>query len=171
MSDERALRVTDAQSKLQARLTIVVGRDGGASGVDVELTNLSADEDVVVKVNSALSAFITLTVTDEVGSVLSKPARKFNSAEIQHFEVVRIAPLASRHWRVPIAKQVDAQVIPASLHGRLVVNVLLLFSRTPPGEQPQDDAFSSSVLTLYDMDVQFTRAALSEGEWASTNGH
>jgi hypothetical protein len=172
MSVEDPHRAIDAESNIQASFRIVQGSDGGASAVTIELTNTSRSDEVVLKVNTALSAFITITVTDDQGAVLSKPARKFSSAEQQSFELVRLAPGASQRWRVPLAEQLDASAIPAgSLKGRLVINVLLLYRKSGQGEQPSGTEFKSSVMTLSDMDVRFTRVALNEGEWAPRNGH
>ncbi len=171
MCADHVHRVTDAQSNLEAGLTVVRGSDGGASAVVIELTNVATDHDVVLNINSALSAFITLTVTDEQGTVLSKPARKFKSSEDQQFDLVRIARGSSLQWRVPIAEQIESSALPpAELKGRLVVNILLLFRKVKDNEHAAEDEFESSIMTLYDMDVMFTRAALSEGEWVPTNG-
>src|SRR5262249_23255088 len=82
---------------------LVPGGDGGISAVTVELTNTSAANDVVLKINAALSAFITLTVTDAQGEVLSKSGRKFSSAERQAFELVRPGPGEARRGGVPLA--------------------------------------------------------------------
>lgn len=159
-----ANRVTDTESNLAGRLTVLRGGDGGSSTVVVELRNPSDDYDVVLKINTEMSTFIMLTVTDEQGTVLSKPARKFNSSEVQQFVTVRIGRASSHDWRVPIAAQLDASAIPKQgLKGRLVVNVALLFSKVSGEERPADADFKSSLLTLYDMDVLFTQAALSEG--------
>ena len=97
-------------------------------------------------------------VTDDQGRVLSKPARKFNSSEIQQFDVVRIGRASSHHWRVPISAQLDASAIPKQgLKGRLVVNVALLFSKASGDWQPADDgSFESSIVTLCDMDLRLT---------------
>jgi hypothetical protein len=169
MFADEMLRATDAQSNIEARLSVVRGTDGGAASVVVDLSN-QADDDVVLKVNTALSAFIMLTVADEQGTILSKPARQFTSEEIQQFDFLRIPPGASHQWRVPIANQMDIDAIPdAELNGRLVVNVVVLFSRTTKVESAEDD-FQTSILTLYDTNVLFTRASLSEGNWAPTNG-
>ena len=163
------LRAADAQSNIEARLSVLRGPDGGATSVVVDLSN-QADDDVVLKVNTALSAFIMLTVADDQGTILSKPARQFTSDEVQQFDFVRLPPGASHQWRVPIANQLDDSAIPdAELHGRLVVNVVLLFSKTRKAESAEDD-FKTSILTLYDTNVLFTRAALGEGKWAPTNG-
>jgi hypothetical protein len=159
-----ANRVTDPESNLAGRLTVLRGGDGGSSKVVVELRNPSDDYDVVLKINTEMSTFIMLTVTDEQGNVLSKPARKFNSSEVQQFVTVLIGRASSHEWRVPIAAQLDANAIPKQgLKGRLVVNVALLYSKVSGEERPADADFKSSLLTLYDMDVLFTQAALSEG--------
>ncbi len=172
MSNEGADRVTDAASHVEARFTLVQGANGGAAAVSVELTNTAASGDVLLNVNSALSAFVTLTVTDGQGGVLSKAGRKFSSAERQRFDVVRLGPGQGRRWRVPLGEQLDASALPdGRLQGRLVVNVLLQFRRLRTGEQPGEGDFESSILTLSDMDVTFTRAALSEGASPSRNGH
>jgi len=163
MFPDHANRVTDPASDLEGSLTVLRGSDGGASAIVVDLCNPSNDHDVVLKINAEMSAFIMLTVTDEQGTVLSKPARKFNSSEVQGFVTTRIGRASSHHWRVPIAAQLDAGVIPKQgLTGRLVVNVALLFSKVSGDEQPADADLKSSLLTLYDMNVLFTRAALSE---------
>jgi hypothetical protein len=164
MSADRVYRVTESESNLECNLAVLRGSDGGASAVVVELRNLSDDHDVVLKVNTEISAFIMLTVTDQHGTLLSTPARKFNSSEIQQFDIVRIARASSHRWRVPTAAQIHASEIPEQgIKGRLVVNVALLFSRVSGDEQPADADFKISVLTLYDMELLFTQAALSEG--------
>lgn len=169
MSTERVYRVTDPQSNLECSLTILRGSDDGASAGVVELRNPSDDHDVVLKVNTEMSAFIMLTVTDEQGTVLSKPAKKFNPSETQQFDIVRIGRGSSHRWRAPIAAQLVASAISEQgLKGRLVVNVALLFSKVSGDEQPADADFKISVLTLYDMDILFTQAALSEGTKAPT---
>jgi hypothetical protein len=170
MCADQAHRVSDAQSNLEAGMSVVRGSDGGASAVAIELTNISTDNDVVLKVNTALSAFIILTVTDDQATVLSKPARTFSSEEVQRFDTVRIARGSSHLWRVPIADQLEPNALPtAKLKGRLVVNVLLLFKRTDD-ERVAEGEFDSSIVTLYDVDVLFTRTALSEGARTPTNG-
>jgi hypothetical protein len=164
MSADRVNRVADPESNLEGSLTVLRGSDGGAAAVVVELRNPSDDHDVDLKVNTEMSAFIMRTVTDQQGTVLSKPARKFNSSEAQQFDIVRIARASSHRWRMPIAAQLDASAIPEQgMRGRLVVNVALLFSKVSGDEQPADAGFNISVLTLYDMDILFTQAALSEG--------
>jgi hypothetical protein len=163
MSPDRVYRVTDPKSNLKGSLSVLRGSDGGTSALDVELRNASEDHEVVLNVNTQMSAFIMLTVTDERGTVLSKPAKRFNSSEVQRFDTVRIARTSSHRWRVPIAAQLDASAIPEhGMRGRLVVNVALLFSKVSGEEQPADAGFTISVLTLYDMDILFTQAALSE---------
>jgi hypothetical protein len=172
MAEEGPNRATDPASHVEARLDLVPGADGGVSAVTIELTNTSAVDDVFLKVNSALSAFITLTVTDAKGGVLSKSGRKFSSAERQIFELVRLSPGEARRWRVPMGDQVDAGALSGGrVQGRLVVNVLLLFRTVRRGTQVADGEFNSSILTLSDIDVTFTRAALSEGASPSRNGH
>jgi len=172
MSSERAYRVIDPQSKLECSLTVLRGDDDGASAVVVELRNSSEDYDVVLRVNTQTSTFIMLTVTDEQGSVLSKPARMFSSSDVQRFDLVRIARASSHRWRAPIAAQLDASTIPEpGMKGRLVVNVALLFGMVSGGKQPGDADFKSSVLTLYDMNVVFTRAALRAGAAPPTADH
>jgi len=52
----------------------------------------------------------------------------------------------------------------------LVVNVLLLFSKASDNVRAAEDEFQGSIITLYDMDVMFTRTALSGGDWVPTNG-
>jgi hypothetical protein len=169
MSADRLYQVTDPESNLECSLTVLRGDDGGVSAVVVELRNPSDDYDVVLRVSTEMSAFIMLTVTDEQGTVLSRPARKFESSEAQQFDIVRIGRGSSHRWWVPIAAQLDASAIPEQgMKGRLVVNVALLFSKVSGDEQPADDDFEISVLTLYDMDVLFTRAALSEGAGPAT---
>ncbi len=160
MFPERIYRVTDPSSGLEAGLGVVHAGDGGAFAVALELRNPSAGRDVVLKVNAELSAFVMLTVTDPQGNVLSNPPRKFDSSEQQHFDLVRIAR-EPRRWRIPVAAQVQPSAIPPQgLNGRLVLNVALLFSQVAPGAPP-GETFESSILTLYDMDVPFTRAALT----------
>jgi hypothetical protein len=164
MCADHVQRSTDAQSKLEASLSVVRGSDGGASAVLVDLTNTSPDDDVVLKVNSVSSAFIMLTVADEHGTVLSQPARAFDSSEVQRFETVRIARGSAHQWRVPIVEQMQPSALPpGELKGRLVVNILLLFRKVTDNQPASDDEFESSIVTLYDMDVLFTRAALREG--------
>jgi hypothetical protein len=168
---ERATRVSDPASGLEARLTISRGSDGGASAVDVALRNASAEHDVVLKVNSELSAFIMLTITDDEGTVLSKPARRFDTSEVQRFVTTRISRGSSQTWPVPIHAQLDASAIPErGLKGRLVVNVALLFSKVSGDGEPADGDLDSSLVTLYDMDVLFSRAALTEGTGLSPAG-
>lgn len=164
MFPDRVNRVTDPKSNLECSLTVLRGADGGASAVVVELCNPSEDHDVVLKVNTEMSAVIMLTATDHQGNVLSKAARKFNSSESQRFVTVRIAHASSHRWCVPIAAQLLASEVPEQgMKGRLVVNVALLFSKVSSDEQPSDADFQSSLLTLHDMDLLFTRATLSEG--------
>ena len=91
MFPDHVNRLTDTKSDLVCSLTVLRGADGGASAVVVELRNPSEDHDVVLKVNTEMSAVIMLTVTDHQGTVLSRPARKFNSSEVQRFVTVRIA--------------------------------------------------------------------------------
>ena len=171
MFPDRVDRVTDPASNLEGGLTLLRGSDGGVSAVVVELRNLSEEHDVVLKVNTEMSAVIMLTATDHEGTVLSTPARKFDSSEDQHFLTVRIAPASWHRWRVPMAAQVPASEIPAEgMKGRLAVNVALLFSKVRGDEQPDDADFRSSLLTLYDMDVLFTRAALREGARSAAAG-
>jgi len=171
MFPDRVDRVTDPASDLACGLTLLRGSDGGVAAVVVELRNLSEDHDVVLKVNTELSAVIMLTATDQEGTVLSTPARKFDSSEDQRFVTVRIARAASHRWRVPLAAQVPASAIAEEgMKGRLVVNVALLLSRVRGDEQPDDAEFKSALLTLYDMDVRFTRAALREGTRPATAG-
>jgi len=168
---ERATRASDPASGLEASLTIIPGSDGGASAADVALRSRSDEPDVVLKINTELSAFIMLTVTDDEGTVLSKPARRFSTSEVQRFVTTRIGRGSSHAWRVPIRVQLDASAIPEEgLKGRLVVNVALLFGRVSGNEQPADSDFESSLLTLHDMDVLFTRAALTDGTGLSTAG-
>jgi hypothetical protein len=169
MFPDRAIRVADPESHLECAMTVLRGSDGGAAAVVVELRNLSDERDVVLKVNAELSAFIILTVTDQQGAVLSTPARLFNSSEAQQFATVRIARSSSHRWRAPIVAQVPAGGLPEQgIRGRLVVNVALLFVEPSGDEQPVDADFRRSLLTLYDMDVRFTRAALSEGARPAT---
>lgn len=172
MSNQGADRATDAASQIEGRFTLEQGADGGTTAVSVELTNTAASGDVLLNVNSALAAFIALTVTDGQGGVLSTSGRKFSSAEQQSFDVVRLGPGQSRRWRVPLGEQLDASALPdGRLQGRLVINVLLQFRRVRTGAPPGEGEFDSSILTLSDMDVTFTRAALSEGASPSRNGH
>ena len=166
---DRVTTVTDPQSNLIAALRLIRGSDGGASAVAVELRNPSRDHDVVLKVNTETSAFIMLTATDRQGTVLSTPARKFDSSEPQRFDTVRIARGSSHEWRVPIAAQLPAKEIPKEgVPGRLVVNVALRFAKVSGGQQPGDTDFETSLLTLYDMDLVFTQAALVEGAMPPT---
>ncbi|MDC8758042.1 hypothetical protein [Janthinobacterium fluminis] len=159
MFPDHAHCVTDPESNLEASLSVAQGSDGGAAAVDVELRNPSADE-VVLKVNAETSAFIMLTVTDGQGTVLSKPAKKFNSSETQRYETVRIGGGGSHRWRVPLAAQLDAGALPeAGLKGRLVVNVALLFNKAGGG-RGADNGYQSALLTLFDMDIFFTPTAL-----------
>ena len=110
-----------------------------------------------------------VTVADDEGTVLSKPARRFRTSEVQRFTTTRIAPGSSQDWRVPVHAQVDPSAIPVQgLRGRLVVNVALLFSKVSGDAEPDDGDFASSLLTLYDMGVELTRAALTEGAALST---
>ncbi len=164
MFENRVNHVTDEKSGLDGQLTILRGSDGGAAAVVVELTNPAQENDVVLKVNSEMSAFIMLTVTDAQGNVISRPARKFRTDEVQQFSVVRIGRKESQRWRVPVSAQLDAaSLAQPGMPGRLVVNVALLYRIVKSGQQPNEDEFFSSLLTLYDMDVQFTPAALREG--------
>jgi hypothetical protein len=163
MFPERLYRVTDPESMLEGSLTVLRGSDGGASAVVVELRNLSDDHDVIVKVNSDISAFIMFTVTDQHGAVLSRPARKFNSSEYQRSSALRIEHASSHNWCVPIAGQLsDSEIPEQGMKGRLVVSLALLFDKVSGVEQAVDANFKGSLLTLYDMDVLFTKAALSE---------
>lgn len=140
-------------------------------GVDIQLVMLVRPQSRP-KVNREMSAFIMLTVTDGQGAVLSTPARKFGSSEVQQFNMVRIGPASSYRWRVPIAAQLHAAGIPVQgIKGRLVVNIALLFGKAVGDAQPVDADFKISVLTLYDTDILFTQAALGEaGEAASGIG-
>ena len=164
MSADRVYHVTDSKSNLEGSLTVLRGSDGGVSAVVVDLRNRSDHDEVVLKVNTEMSAFIMLTVTDDRGTVLSKPAKKFDHSEIQKFDIVRIQRGSSHRWRVPLAAQLEVSAIPEQgLKGRLVVNVALLFSEVIGDKQPADADFKISVLTLYDMGILLTQAALSEG--------
>lgn len=155
-------RVTDTGSNLEASLTVLRASDGGASAIFVDLHNSSNNQDVILKVYADISAFIMLTVTDNQGSVLSKPAKKFNSSEERHTSLVRIPRASSHRWRVPIASQLSESAVPEQgMRGRLVANLALLFDRISGVEKPAEADFKSSLLTLYDMDVLFTRAALA----------
>lgn len=161
---DRRTTVTDPGSNLVGTLQVLRGSDGGASAVVVELRNPSGYQDVVLKVNTETSAFIMLTATDRQGTVLSTLSRKFDSSEAQRFDTVRIAPGAAHEWRVPIVAQLPAGDVPKEgMPGRLVVNVALRFSKAKGDEPPADTSFDTSLMTLYDMDVVFTRAALHEG--------
>lgn len=169
MFPDQVNRVADPESGLEGSLTILRGSDGGASAVVVELRNPSEERDVVLKVNTERSAVVMLTATDPQGTVLSKPAKKFDTSEAQRFITVRVARASSQRFRVPIAAQLPAGAIPEQgLKGRLVVNVALLSSKVKGGEQPAEAEFRMSLLTLHDMDVLFTRAALQEGERAAS---
>jgi hypothetical protein len=161
--------VTDPQSNLIATLDVIRGGDGGASAVLVELRNPPQDHDVVLRVNTERSAFIMLTATDRQGTVLSTPARKFDSSEHQRSDTVRIAGGSAHKWRVPIAAQLPTDEIPKEgVAGRLVVNIALLFAKVSGDQQPADADFETSMLTLYDMDVVFTLTALEEGVQLAT---
>ena len=164
MSSQRVDRVTDPESGVEAALVVVRGDDGAGAAVEVELLN-PRDHDIVLRVNSETSAFIALTVTDQHGALLSTPARKFDSSEQQRYTIVTIAPGAASRWRVPLSAQLPLDAIPPHrLHGRLVVTATLLFARSTHGDQPSDDEFRTSVVTLYDMDVLFTRESLREAD-------
>jgi len=154
---DQVLVATDPLSQLEGHLAIDRAADGGASSLVVELRNPTQHE-VVLRVNADLSAFIMLTATNDHGTVLSKPAKKFNSAETQQFDTVRIGPASSFRWRVPVATWLQAGMIPAhGLKGRLVVNVALLFCRPGGAADPSAQAeYKASVLTLYDMDILLT---------------
>jgi hypothetical protein len=168
---DRLTRVSDPASGLEATLTVVRGSDGGASAVDVALRNPSAEHDIVLNINTEPSAFLMLTVADDEGTVLSKPARRFKTSEVQHFTATRIGHGSSQDWRVPVHGQIDPSAIPEQgLRGRLVVNVALLFSKVSGDAQSDDRDYVSSLVTLYDMDVELTRAALTEGSGFSTAG-
>jgi hypothetical protein len=161
---ERLCRATDPESGLECSLTVLRAGDRGASAVVVELRNLSTSHDVVLSVNTDLTAFVMLTVTDAHGVVLSSPARRFHTGEVMYASVVPIPRASSHRWRVPIAAQLSEFKIPEQgLEGRLVVNLALLFDTTSGAAEPTDANFTSSLVTLYDMDVLFTRAALTEG--------
>ncbi|MEO7732819.1 MAG: hypothetical protein ABIY55_17765 [Kofleriaceae bacterium] len=130
--------------------------------MEVELRNPSGDRDVILRVNQEMSAFILLTVTDAHGAVLSKPAKKFDSSEPQHLDLLRLSPGASHHWRVPIAAQLEANTVPEhGMTGRLVVNVALLFDAVGRDEAPVDADFQISIVTLFDMETRFTRTTLA----------
>ena len=142
-------------------MTLLHGEDGGVSAVSLELRNPSQDRDVLLKVNREMSAFIMLTVTDDQGAVLSKPARKFDTSESQQFDLVRIGRASAHEWRVPLTAQLDPARLPEQgLQGRLVVNVALLYHSLSGTSKPAADDFALSMLTLYDMDVLFTPSAL-----------
>jgi hypothetical protein len=161
MSEGHLSQVEDPQSNLECTLAILRDADGGVSAVDVELRYLRDDYGVVLKVNTEMSAFIMLTVTDNQGIVLSKPAKKFDHLESQHFDIVQIKFGRSHNWRVPLAAQLEESVIPIhGLKGRLVVNVALLFSKLSSAEAPANSDFKLSIVTLYDMNATFTRSAL-----------
>lgn len=169
MDPDRVDRVTDPASNLEGVLSLLRGSDGGVSAVDIGFRNLSADQDIVLKVNTELSAVIMLTVADHDGTVLSTPGRRFDTSEDQGFIHVRIAPAAVHRWRMPIADQVPSNAIPAEgLNGRLVVNIALLFSRDRGNWRSDAADFASTLLTLYDMDLRFTRKALREGSTHAT---
>lgn len=164
MPPDRVCVAADPRSGLEGTLTILRGGDGGASAVDVELRNPADGHEVALQVNNETSAFIMLTVTDQQGTVLSEPARRFDSSETQRFSAVRMERGSSRRWRVPIAAQLRPSAVPEQgMTGRLVVNVALAFNRVRGSEQPADVGPELSVLTLYHMEVLFTRAALREG--------
>ena len=164
MTENRIDHVIDANSGLEGRLTILRGSDSGAAAVMVELSNPSQENDVILKVNSDMSAFIMLTVTDAQGYVLSQPARKFSTEEVQQFSLERIRRAETHRWRAPLSAQLDAARLGTQAQpGRLVVNVALLYQVVKSGAQPAGDEFATALLTLYDMDVLFTPAALREG--------
>jgi len=118
-----------------------------------------------------MSAFIMLTVADETGTVLSDPARTFDTSERPVFTTERIGRRSSAQWRVPVSAQLAAGAIPQEgLKGTLVVNVALTFAKVSSDARPADSAMESSLLTLYDTDIPFTQAALSEGAEHSTPG-
>lgn len=166
---DRRTTATDPESNLTGTLKVIRGSDGGASAVVIELRNPAQGRDVLLKVNTETSAFIMLTATDRQGTVLSTPARKFDSSEPQRFDTVRIARGSSREWRVPIAAQLPAKVVPKEgVPGRLVVNIAVLFGKVSGDDQPADTDLETSLLTLYDMDVVFTQAALHEGARLAT---
>ena len=169
MFPERLSVAIDPESTLEGGLAVLRGSDGGAAAVVVRLRNRSRDYDVVLKVDADVSAFIMLTATDHRGAVLSRPARRFDSSEARHISMVRIPRGSSHRWRVPIAAQLPESAIPEQgVRGRLVVNPALLYAKATGAEDPPDAAFKTSVVTLYDMDVHFTRAALREGGEAAT---
>ena len=144
MASDSVNRATDKASHLEGRLTVIRADDGGAQAVAVELHNTSPERDVVLRVNSEMSAFIMQTIADQEGNVLSSPARKFSSSEVQRHGTVRIARGASHRWQVPIAAQLPPAKIPAQgLDGRLVVAVALQFSDPGGGQQPADADFET----------------------------
>jgi hypothetical protein len=161
MFEERVYHATDPGSRTEGRLTLLREKDGSASAVTVELSNPVRDSDLILKINSAMSAFIMLTVTDDQGRLLSAPARKFNTEETQHIEALRIPAGSAHSWTVPIASQmpVDA-VAEGGMSARVVVNVALQYARVKAGGQASDADFQVSVLTLHDMDVVLTPASL-----------
>lgn len=162
MSAERLYHATAPRSGLHAALEVLRAEDGGATAVRVALRAASGGPAVVLKANEEMSAFIALTVTDARGTVLSRPARRFSSEEEQTFRVERIAPGESRRWRVPLTGQLDAGAVPpAGMRGRLVVNVTLLVGSGPGADVSATGGFETEIVTLYDMDVLFTRAALA----------
>jgi hypothetical protein len=160
MTSDSLTRTLDQASRLEGSLTIVRAHDGGARAVAIELRNTSPDQDVVLRVNTEMSAFIMQTVSDGEGRVLSTPANKFRSSEVQHHQMVRIARGSLHRWEVPIGAQLPAANIPEQgLDGRLVINVALDFSAATADQHPADSTFRTSILTLHKMQVRFTRAA------------
>ena len=147
---------------LEGSLEILTGADGGTAAVAIELRNRSS-VDLLLKVNTEMSAVIVITAADTEGRVLSKGGKKFDSSEAQRFTAVRIPPSSSHRWRVPLSTQLPLDAIPdAGVRGRLVVNVALLFRKASSGHQPTDDDYTTSIMTLSATDVLFTRAALRE---------
>jgi len=161
MPENRVDFVRDPNSDLTCALTILKGSDGGAGSVQIELHN-DGSRDVLLKVNRELSAMIMLTVTDSNGIVLSQPAKKFRTSEEQQFQMARIPPGRSHSWQVPFTPHLSAEQLPEKgMKGRLVVNVALLFRKNQDHDESGENEFASSLMTLYDMDVLFTRASLT----------
>ena len=162
LSTESVYQATDPGSGLDCSMNLQRGEDGGLAAIGLELRNPSEVRDVLLKANREISAFIMLAATNDQGTVLSKPARKFDTSESQQFDFVRIGRDSAHEWCVPLATQLDPGRLPEQgIQGRLVVNIALLYQTLSGTSQPAADDFSLSMLTLYDMDVLFTPSALT----------
>ena len=69
---------------------------------------------------------------------------------------------ARNEYDRPLAARCGGAIPQQGLSGRLVVNVALLFSKVRAGAAEANADVSTSILTLYDMDLPFTRAALKQ---------